>query len=137
MSPDLEKNIIEKYPELFTEIDYFTNEKTIKPCSFSCGDGWFNIIDTLCKNITYYIESETRGLEEEDSRHYQVRLVECKEKYGSLRLYAYGADDYVRGMIVMAEEFSSKICEDCGGKGEVTTKGWIRNLCNSCYNKIK
>jgi hypothetical protein len=63
-----------------------------------------------------------------------VRIAQIKEKFGGLRVYIDGNDDYIRGVISLAEKLSYSICEDCGTNHNVTQnkKGWIRSLCPSC-----
>lgn len=138
MSPELEEKIFQKYPKMFPKEEQEEGHQRSLMCyGFSCGDGWYHIIDTLCRNIQAHIDQNIRGLDKEDAEHYQVTVEQVKEKFGSLRFYISGGDDYIQGMIVMAEALSSKTCEDCGAKAEVTTKGWIKNLCHNCNDRQK
>jgi hypothetical protein len=137
MSPELEEEIFKKYPRLFQREDPDGQRFGSSCYEFSCGDGWFHIIDTLCRNIQNYSDNHQDGLDQEDAEYYQVTVQQVKEKFGSLRFYISGGDDYIYGMISMAEAISEKTCEDCGAKAEVTTKGWIRNLCFKCNDKPK
>lgn len=59
----------------------------------------------------------------------QVIAVQVKEKFGSLRFYIDGGDDYVRGAINFAEWMSSTTCEACGSEGKIYTDGWYKALC--------
>jgi hypothetical protein len=70
---------------------------------------------------------------EEFNEKVQVRAVQVKEKFGGLRFYVSGGDEYVRGLITMAESFSFRTCEDCGIPGTQRTGGWIRTLCDGCH----
>lgn len=63
-------------------------------------------------------------------RKMNVVATQLKEKYGTLRFYVYGADDYVNGLIQMAEAMSVVTCETCGAPGEEREGGWIRTLCD-------
>ncbi len=67
----------------------------------------------------------------------QVIAAQVKSKFASLRFYTYNADDYVNGLISMAESMSYRICENCGSNQEVSQNknGWIETLCKSCRNK--
>ena len=62
----------------------------------------------------------------------QLQFVQVKEKYGTLRLYTNYVDDYIDGVINMAEMMSSVTCEVCGIPGRQTTGGWVRTLCVRC-----
>ena len=65
----------------------------------------------------------------------QVKLDQVKEKFGTLRFYYTGGDDYVRGLVSMAESMSAITCETCGNPGEQTRGGWIKTICQSCEDK--
>jgi len=59
----------------------------------------------------------------------QVILDQVKEKFGTLRFYYIGGDDYIRGMVTMAESMSGVTCEECGKPGTQTPGGWIKTVC--------
>lgn len=42
-----------------------------------------------------------------------------------------GGDDFIRGVVSMAESMSSVTCEECGNLGERSSGGWIRTLCKT------
>jgi len=65
----------------------------------------------------------------------QVTLDQVKEKFGTLRFYYSGGDDYISGMVTMAEAMSGVICEDCGNPGERKGSGWVRTICEPCETK--
>lgn len=64
----------------------------------------------------------------------QVEAVQVKEKFGGLRFYVDGGDDYTRGLIAMAEDMSFRICEVCGKPGQLRQGGWILTLCDEHHN---
>jgi len=93
-----------------------------------CDVGWFNIINMLSRNIQHYCDW--------NSAVPQV-TIEVKEKLGTLRFYYSGGDEYIRGMISMAESLSEVTCEKCGNPGETRTKNtWLTTLCNSCNDNL-
>ena len=47
----------------------------------------------------------------------QVVAGQIKEKFGTLRFYYHGGDDYIRGLVSMADAMTSRVCEDCGAPG--------------------
>jgi hypothetical protein len=65
----------------------------------------------------------------------QLVFTQIKEKYGTLRVYHSGGDEYCEGIIAMAEQMSSVTCEDCGVPGKVRNGGWIRTLCDTCSER--
>jgi hypothetical protein len=131
MSPEKSKILTDKYPKIFPP----PKEDGSDPpyyFGFDCGDGWFDLIDLLCNNIQHHIEWAI-STPEDKREDIQVVAVQIKEKFSTLRFYYDGGDEYLRGMIQMAEAMSGKICENCGDKATVRTKGWIRNLCQPCH----
>lgn len=63
---------------------------------------------------------------------YQVVAVQVKEKFGGLRFYYSGGDEYVDGLVAMAEALSYVTCEQCGKVGKPNEIGWIVTLCDDC-----
>jgi hypothetical protein len=59
----------------------------------------------------------------------QVTLDQVKEKFGTLRFYYTGGDDYISGLVSMAESMSGVTCEICGKPGTSTSGGWIKTAC--------
>ncbi len=135
MTEEKDRLLSERYPEIFKDHRRGARE-TPASFGFDCSDGWFDIIDTLCKNIQHHLtyhRARNHMTNEEFEERIQVRAVQVKEKFGGLRFYVSGGDDYVRGLISMAEGFSFKTCEDCGHPGTQRTGGWIRTLCDGCH----
>lgn len=117
---DWYEELREKYPELLKQVHY---------CSVR--DGWKDIIIKLCDMIS----NHSRQIKDEDSE--KPVVLEIKEKFGGLRFYAGGLDDYIRGLIDMAEAMSYTTCEVCGKPGKPRKGGWIQTLCDEHYAEIK
>lgn len=141
MDLELQNKLYEKYPELFSNKD-----KDIRSSCMAwgceCGNGWYDIISNLCWMIKqhednkkwrnkYLQEKEPERLKDEPE-YFPVKFDQVKEKYGGLRIYFSGGDDYVEGLVSMAEAISYKICEVCGNKGQPNKGGWITTLCDVC-----
>jgi hypothetical protein len=92
---------------------------------FECGDGWFPILNQLMGNIQHHIDWKNRTEEVVP----QVVLQQVKEKFGTLRFYYSGGDDYISGLVSMAESMSGIMCETCGNPGTRTSGGWIKTAC--------
>ncbi len=84
------------------------------------------------KNISERIAIRNKYQKPNDE---SVKFDQIKEKFGGLRIYHSGGDDYIDGLIGMAESFSYKICEVCGERGKPNKGGWIATLCDKCRNK--
>jgi hypothetical protein len=150
MTPELEQHIREQYPLIFSG-----------RCEISINDGWFDIIDMLCSNIQNHIDnivmqrgyalnwnkdvndpeydwSDKSSFIEREERIVpelvdQVVAKQIKEKFGTLRFYYNGGDEYISGLVSMADSMSSVICEECGcpGTSRSTKKQrWVLVLCD-------
>ena len=62
----------------------------------------------------------------------QVTLDQVKEKFGTLRFYYSGGDDYISGMVSLAESLTAVTCENCGNPGSCRGGGWIHTYCTPC-----
>lgn len=144
MNPELQSKLYDKYPQFFSNKDKDI-QSSCMAWGCECGDGWYDIISTVCWMIKQH-EDNIRGrkeyLEKNDPEklstepeYFSVKFDQVKEKYGGLRLYFSGGDDYVEGLVSMAEAFSYKICEICGEKGQPNKGGWITTLCETCKSK--
>lgn len=121
MSPELEEKIVLDFPDLFKGMSKPVSE-SLMSFGFEHSDGWYNIIHAMCNAIDSYLKRL-------DMR-FDYEFVQIKEKFGTLRVYDNGAEDYIRGVIRMAENMSSVTCEVTGKPGALYVKGnWYRTLC--------
>ena len=65
----------------------------------------------------------------------QVTVDQVKEKFGTLRFYITGGDEYISGLVSMAESISGVTCEECGNLGERKSGGWVHTICEPCEIK--
>ncbi len=119
MNQKLEAKLFEKYPKIL-------NGTLIGKC-INCDDGWFHLIDHLCTDIQEHNDSHPDLP--------QVQAFQIKQKFGGLRFYACGGDQYIWDSITAAEGRSTSICEICGDRGDINyTKGWVKCLCKEHQN---
>lgn len=104
MSPELQNKLINTYPKQFQNIKHI-----------ECEDGWYDLLDKLFYIVQMQLDKNTK-LNQSDSFFSWNQI---KEKFGGLRAYSYGADDYIRGAIELAESMSYTICEFSGEKGKL------------------
>lgn len=50
MKPELDAALCEKYPEIFAD-RHGSPRRTLMCWGFSCGDGWYHLIDELCATL--------------------------------------------------------------------------------------
>ena len=154
MREELDKKLVETYPELYAN-RHGDMKETLMCWGFDCGDGWYQIIDSLSCALTMSHRSAKERLEywtnnlgkemwkgrvgtQEDIDEAQKKFdethcpvaMQVKEKYGTLRFYVNGATDAQYNYIDFAELMSGRTCEECGKPGQTYYMGWHRTLCD-------
>ncbi len=123
MDAENTKKLLNDFPDMFFEEGRGPNRKLIMGRNIYCGDGWFDIIYNLCKEI------------------YPMRpkVMQIKEKFGGLRFYCSFPKDYSeKGYVFIrkAQGQSIETCETCGEPGELAIhKGWRFVACDKCSEK--
>ena len=90
---------------------------------FAVGAGWWPMLETLCGVIQSHIDQSKGNCP-------QVVIEQIKEKFGTLRFYYQGGDEFIHGAVWLAESMSAAMCEECGAPGKRTQGGWIQTLCD-------
>lgn len=93
---------------------------------FAVDEGWWPIIEVLCKEIQNHIDWQNKYGTGTD----QVIVEQIKEKLGGLRFYYSGGNPYIAGLVQMAENWADRTCERCGAVGKRRADGWLRTLCD-------
>jgi len=123
MKLELERTLFEKYPKIFKQKDLAVTE-TAMCWGINTGDGWYWLIDQLCRQLQWDIDKNGAP---------QLEATQVKQKYGSLRFYTDAVTDQQDGAIELAGAMSYTICEECGSTKDVTqTTGYIISLCSKC-----
>jgi hypothetical protein len=153
MSPELEEELVARYPLLF-EIDRDWGSREISEhWAIRCGDGWYGLIDATCRvlhELTTRMFEQTRGALVWMPRvSFYVDPGERPDQGGLLRVdlfdrdhcpqppypepgtvmtpatYVYQLSD---GISWMATDASSVICEVCGNAGRTPTCAFVATL---------
>ena len=121
MKKELDDLLCARYPAIFAERRASIAESCM-PRGFSCGDGWFDLIDALCERLQFWTDHNGAP---------QVVARQVKEKFGELCFYASSTSDEQRGMIYMAAALSARVCEECGNAGKLmeNKRGWVLTRC--------
>lgn len=128
MSPELDKQLCEKYPKIFKN-RHGDPKETCMCWGIECGDGWYDLIDNLCRNLQWNTDKNnyvTNGIE----RYPQVVASQVKEKFGGLCFYVESATDAQYAVIEFVESMSYNVCDVCGAKGKPNKSGWIKTRCD-------
>jgi len=131
---------------------------------FEIGDGWFPIIKGLCTSIQNHIASNRKDIEDAKKHNAivesgekpswwnenmseptkrkvprkipQPKVLQIKEKFGTLRVYLTNSNTFIEAAIYMAEVMSSIMCEECGGNTQTNyDSGWAYTRCQSCVSR--
>lgn len=127
MNKIFEYELVRKYPKLYK--DYGGDKtQTAMYWGFTCGNGWFGIIDKLSEKLSSGYMPD-------------IVAVQVKEKLGGLRFYINKVPscdwDEVYNLITEAEGESYKTCELCGKPGNLKKGSWYSTTCNSCEKYIR
>ena len=106
------KRMEETYPKMFSG----------KYGGFAVSAGWWSMLEKLCAVIQQHVDNHKECP--------QVVVEQIKEKFGTLRFYYQGGDEFVSGAVWLAESLSGNMCEECGAPGKRTQGGWVRTLCD-------
>jgi hypothetical protein len=124
MKQELEQKIVQRWPEWFDV--HGDIRRTLMPCGFEHGDGWFDILWRLCVDL----EPLVADLEQNTGEKFEV--LQVKEKFGGLRFYVNIKNDVIHDRIYAAQEESFHTCEVCGQPGtrrEGNGGAWIKTFC--------
>jgi hypothetical protein len=157
MNDILDRQLCEKYPLLFKDRNA-DMRTTAMVWGFAHGDGWFNIIDTLCwhlhhkyddaksshdylvsrlgkprfgeKGVAVTLEDVDEAKVKMDTEAERVpTVVQVKEKFGTLRFYIQSGTEAHYNYISFAEAMSGVTCETCGSPGKRLGGGWVYTAC--------
>jgi hypothetical protein len=159
MDKEKEKKLLEEFPDIFR--DYYKSiHESCMPWGICCGNGWYDLIYDLCRNIT----TLTRD------KNIYVVADQVKEKFGGLRFYYHTegkrnsrfwysirtffyshrwgrqynyiiklrmkffmtTEEKIEEFVREAEIKSVETCEVCGQPGTTRGGGWVRTLCKKC-----
>ena len=111
-----EKRMEERFPKMYGG----------KYGGFAIGEGWYPLIEKLSEVIQNHIDH----VQKQGKECPQVVVQQVKEKFGTLRFYYDGGDDFIHGAAWLAESMTGMLCETCGGIGKTRSGGWVRTLCD-------
>lgn len=141
MNPMLDKMLCERFPKLYAD-RHGSLQQTAMCWGFSCGDGWFRIlfelseeIDAILKKMdtdTGFTEATKTTKEPRTPAVDAFKVVQVKEKFGTLRYYVNYSSDEISAAVNKAEHRSAVTCEECGEPGVLRGTTWWRTACHKC-----
>ena len=116
MRAELEQQLRSRYPKIFADWDKPLSESGMS-FGLQCGDGWFDIIDELCRSLQRLTDEKGAP---------QIVAFQVKQKFGTLRFHA--TDDLEEEQVEILDNamtLSSTTCELCGSPGKtLEIKRW-------------
>jgi hypothetical protein len=83
--------------------------------------------EDILKELNAFKESYSKQLQE--SLEGMPKVVQVKEKFGTLRFYIDNGNDVSNAVTHYAELMSEHICEVCGNAGKTYYMSWHKTLC--------
>lgn len=87
-------------------------------CSSQVGPGWLPHVERCLKELI--------------SLGWRKELLQVKQKFCQLRIYASGVNQDMRAAITKAERLCAEACEECGRPHGILTPTTGRALCITC-----
>lgn len=133
MRQELDDLLCQRYPDIFRD-RHADRAETGMCWGFTCGDGWFDIIDELCAEITRQVNAGTMP---------PVVAAQVKSKAGYLRFYIRGhfrrvENPQAHRLIALAQQKAERTCEECdqpGGRPD-EVEG-LTVLCAVCATTVR
>ena len=128
MTPELQTYLKSKFPKLYAECG---QDNSFELFGFECQDGWFRPILWLSRYLQSYIDQQNNSAEKYPDQYLsvkQIKVMQVKEKFGTLRFYADGGNQHTQGVISFVEYMSGFICETTGQTENVgyNKNGWVK-----------
>ncbi len=108
--PEWKDAFYKRFPYLFADV--LTGAEAVSPITewgIECRPGWKKIVERLCVEL----EALIHAIPEAERKDY--RMTQCKQKFGTLRLYMSKYTEAMTKKIDAAELESTSVCEACGG----------------------
>lgn len=137
------RELLKKYPFLIIKnrwtgepIDQYDNydedtpDEEIATELYNMPTGWrIAFGEKICEEI----QNELDKLDSKIANDY--RILQIKEKFGTLRWYSNWYTDKMNDIIEKYERLSERTCIRCGAPATKISKGWISPWCDKCAEK--
>lgn len=122
MTEEQHNQLHAEFADLFYSYDPDNNSSTY---FCECESGWFDLLYITFSTIKNHLKHHPKT---------SFKFTQIKEKFAGLRFYSYNADDFISGVISLAESMSTRTCEICGNPGYVAKCDggyWVKTLCDN------
>lgn len=101
MNKDLEESLFNSHPILYRE-RHLPETLSLMSWGFTCDDGWFELLKKLSGQLEEYNRNNPDN---------PVIARQVKSKFGGLRFYVHGGNEYTQELIDSAQAESYRIPE--------------------------
>jgi hypothetical protein len=122
---NLAMTYVNKIPELMQAHPRLFKNKDTR-CQSDLGKGWYELVDTLCKQIDALMDDE-------EIAAFEIRQI--KEKFGGLRFYFKASEKMrprIKELIDVAYQKSLICCDECGAYRLPNSSPTLNLYCASC-----
>lgn len=107
MNDSLTLALYAEFPDLYA--GRFKSAEVSSMCwGFECGDGWYDLLKTLSRDLTNYALSNPQ---------FHVEVAQVKSKFGSLRFHLVDNTSATEAIVGRAREVAGRTCERTGASG--------------------
>lgn len=134
MKKEFQDLLINEFPDLFRETKLSARQSCMAR-GVETEDGWFSIVYSASKAINNHLKRL-----KDAGRPLDFAYAQIKEKFATIRIYDNGGDEFIDGVISMAEWLSSMTCEVCGKSGSLCKSKngmWLKTLCDDDAAKLE
>lgn len=97
--------------------------------TLNCGDGWFELIDSLLNEL----EPIALVMKQQGTIELGLpKLFYIEPDRGSMKVAMDNINNAMDELIEKYQEKSESVCEACGSPGTVNGHGWVEVLCTTC-----
>ena len=100
MKDELDKRLCEKYPKIFRD-RHASMQETCMCWGFAHGDGWYDIVESLCSNIQNHVDWKRR-------QHHQLSDQEFDEQHQVVAAQVKSEDARMQAASMQAQQPSSR-----------------------------
>ncbi len=95
---------------------------------FEIGRGWIDLVCEMARSIEAVLDT----LAPEDQA--KIYCVQCKEKFGELRIYYRGRNNMISNIVDRTTSISAVTCETCGNPGRIVSPlgRYMFATCQAC-----
>lgn len=140
MSPDLEKKLVDEFPQLYRLVHDTSSRTPIGAYGITVGDGWYEILRSISAELRVASEAHSVDLMVSQVKATFRRLIIGTHwsypAYSHLNPAHLAAREAFEKIRSDAEELSASTCQGCGAPARAKPKSWRdEGICDTCRQR--